>query len=510
MATLVETLHLTANPFEHYTAENEPHIIEYAVRPPYLQAIAARAKGLSTFILFGDRGAGKSATRITVFNEVWSSDTRGEKRPLIVNFTDFSSLLPQLRKSQLADKDMIESVSFFVVEQLMLWLSSLEDEERKTLVETMNESEVALCSTFVTDFYLSRPEFERQFRTEEAFKLLNSAWTTRSAAWANKRWDAVSAVIATVISAFTKKAVDPSLEVGEAAEGLLKALRGDTPQAGRAVLVKLVALVRIFGFSGVCIFVDKVDENEVTTNSAESSSRLVYPILSHIQLLEVDGFSWQFFLWNKIKGFFEGNEFNVRLDKIAHATIAWDGSTFRAMLEARMRYFSGKRVGFADLFDGTTDVDAAFELVAAMSMGSPRELIKIMDTLVREHDLKNSGDDHVCLSIESVNSGLDKYAKDTISSVFNERTLDQIYRVRSVRFINKDVQLAFKVGDQSARAKIKAWEDAGIVKFSGTRAAEGELGGKPSNEYAIADARLERIIRRDLIKIEELEDITEV
>ncbi len=65
MQTLVKTLNLRGNPFEHYTAETEPDIANYAVRPPYLQAISDRVRGLSSFILFGDRGAGKSAMRIS-------------------------------------------------------------------------------------------------------------------------------------------------------------------------------------------------------------------------------------------------------------------------------------------------------------------------------------------------------------------------------------------------------------------------------------------------------------
>ena len=50
---IVDKLSLKSNPFEHYTAEKEPHISEYAVRPPYLRAITQRASALNTFILFG-------------------------------------------------------------------------------------------------------------------------------------------------------------------------------------------------------------------------------------------------------------------------------------------------------------------------------------------------------------------------------------------------------------------------------------------------------------------------
>jgi hypothetical protein len=59
--------------------------------------------------------------------------------------------------------------------------------------------------------------------------------------------------------------------------------------------------------------------------------------------------------------------------------------------------------------------------------------------------------------------------------------------------------LTFKVGAQSARTRIQSWESAGIIRFSGTRAAEGPLGGKPANEYTIVDARIERIMQRQLI-----------
>jgi len=60
MPRLVQSLGLTGNPFEHYVAETEPNIAEYAVKPPYFEAIDARAKHTTSFVLFGDRGAGPS------------------------------------------------------------------------------------------------------------------------------------------------------------------------------------------------------------------------------------------------------------------------------------------------------------------------------------------------------------------------------------------------------------------------------------------------------------------
>jgi hypothetical protein len=93
MPRLVETLGLKGNPFEHYVAETEPNIAEYAVKPPYFEAKDARALNTSSFVLFGDRGSGKSATRLTIFKQLWGKKANNERVPLVVTFSDFSSVL---------------------------------------------------------------------------------------------------------------------------------------------------------------------------------------------------------------------------------------------------------------------------------------------------------------------------------------------------------------------------------------------------------------------------------
>lgn len=476
------------------------------MRPPYLEAIAARVVGLSSFILFGDRGAGKSATRITVFNQVWAPDQNAD-RPLVANLTDFSAILPALRRGALADKDLVESASFVVVEQILLWLSALDDEQQKGILDKLEADQRKLAHTLVTEFYLSRPDFERQFRTQQAFTILRSALTARGTAWVSRRWDAVAAVVASIAATLSKKVSDDS-GLGQATEGLLKSLRGDQPHAGRAVLMRLVSFAQSFGFTGVSILIDKVDETDLTKNSAESTTKLIYPLLSHIQLLEVPGFSWQFFLWGKVKSYFDESAYHVRLDKIANSSISWDDNSFKSMLDSRLKYFSSDRSDFSSMFVSRDVAEGAFDHVNQIAMGSPRELVKILDVIIREHDAVHASGKSQLLDEGSVNAGLDKYVKDVINTVFNEKSLGQIYRLKSTKFINKDVQSAFRVGDQSARAKIKAWEDAGLVKFIGTRAAEGDFGGKPANEYMIADARIERIMARNLVKVEELDEGT--
>jgi hypothetical protein len=495
--TFVQNLKLKSNPFEHYTAETEPNISEYAVRPPYLQSIAERARGLSSFILFGNRGAGKSATRITVFNEVWKgieANADGEKRPFVVNLTDFASVQAIFKANKLSDRELVQIAAFYTVEQILVWLASLEDADRNVYLEGLDKAERTLVFAMIKGFYLSVPEMDRSVSTADALKLLNSAWTTKSTVWIGKRWDSLSAIIASAVNVFIKQKIDDTIDISAPAEALLKSLTGDAPNTSRAVLGKLAELVRAFGFSGVCALVDKLDETPNTSNSAESTARLIHPLLTHIQLLEVSGFSWILFLWSNVQDHFN-SKLPVRLDKIAHANITWNNSSLREMIEARVLFFSSDRFGFSGLIDPALNANEVFDDLVTLSVSSPRELIKLLDIILREHDSRGA-DAPTLLDNASLDLGKDKYAKETIGTWFREKPLQQVLRLGKVSFVNRDVQTIFKITDQGARVRINGWEDAGLVRQSGT--APSELGGKPVNRYVLADARVERIILREL------------
>lgn len=502
MATLTEKLGLRGNPFEHYTAETEPYIAEYAVRPPYLRSISQRAKGLSSFILFGDRGSGKSATRITVYNEVWGerekSGAPGEKLPLVANLTDFSTIQESLKKQRLTDLELVSLASFVVIEQVMVWLSSLDEDERNTYVESLDKDERTLAIAFLKGFYFQIPDMDRRLSTGDALRLLNSAWQTKSAVWIGKRWDTLSKIVASIATSLSKQVIEEGVDLTAGAHELLKSLQGAGPSAPRVILTKLVEFVRIFPFSGVVILVDKVDETPVTANSAEATTRLIFPLVSHIQLLEVEGFSWIMFLWGKVKDHFDSDKYAVRLDKLAHANITWDSGSLRTMIEERIKFFSEGRLTFSDLFMPDINVDDEFASLISLSINSPREFIKLLDTVFREHDARGSGAPEK-LDTTSIGIGQDKYVVETIGTSYDDKILQQVYRLGKIAFVNKDVQGTFKIGDQSARVKIKNWEDNGLVKQSGTLVPPSELGGQPAYRFIISDTRVERIIQRRLV-----------
>jgi hypothetical protein len=448
-------------------------------------------------VLFGDRGAGKSATRITVYNEMWSdvSKQKGNRSPFTVNITDFSSALIDFQKATLTDVKLTKLIGFFVIEQLLGWLASLEEPERQIYIEGLDTGERSLVFALLQGLYLLVNEIDREHSTSETLKLLNSAWHTKSLIWMTRRWDSISKIFATVLAGLSKKHISEDFDVADSAEKILLSLKSDSPAAARAILSKLVELVRAFGFSGVCVLIDKVDETAATSNSAEATAKLVYPILDHIQLLEVEGFSWIFFLWSNVQLHFNG-KYKVRLDKISHANITWTKEGLREMIDARVEFFSDKKMDFAGMFDNGVDIEDIFGRAVSLSMKSPRELIKLFDTIVREHDARGAAD---LLDQQSVDIGSDKYVIETIGTWYSDKLLQQVLRLGEVSFVNKDVQSKFKISDQGARKKIQTWEDVGLVKQEGTLPSD--AGGKPVHRYVVADPRVARMIERRLNEI---------
>lgn len=183
----------------------------------------------------------------------------------------------------------------------------------------------------------------------------------------------------------------------------------------------------------------------------------------------------------------------IRLDRISHANISWKKDQLREMLAKRVSYFSNGKLGFLDLFAEDIATDATADRIMTMSVLSPRELIKLLEIIIREHDARNTAG---LLNTESVKLGIDRYCTETIGTWYERTTLQQIYRVGKLDFVSKDVQTKFKISAPAASVKLRDWESSGLIKRDGE--SPSEAGGKPVYKYAISDPRVAHIIRERL------------
>ena len=495
MPSFEKTFAFNSSPFEQYVAENEPDILSYAVVPPYYDVAKRRAATPSTHILFGARGSGKSATRLSTERELWKRHSDGEHVPLVVSMVNFSRLLDGGRLEDVTSDGLIKELAFCVIETLLLWIS--DQDEGYDFIEILQPDELTLLLALSKAFYLQVPETGRQISQDVAMRLLHQNWRSQTRIWINKKWSEISHLIANISSGLAQKHADTKDLTGEISSLLTS--KGNIT-SGVTVLSKLVELSRVFGFHGISVFVDKVDEHPKTQASPESSSKLIFPILSHIQLMEVEGLGWQFFLWDRIRTCLTHGPLAIRLDKIAHSEVSWTEDFLRAMLDARVKFFSAGRIEkLSELSDGNYHADTKIGEAIDLSVFSPRELIRLFDTVSREYDSKHSSKSEMrFLSIEDFDAGMDKYVSDVIWSIYDKRILSQMIRLDREIFVNSEVQKAFKISPPGATNRIVKWEAAGAVALTGKRDAEGGGGGKPSNEYSVIDPRIIRLAKRNL------------
>lgn len=501
MTKLLESLKFRDNPFANYSAENEPEIARYFVRPSYYEFVRERGFNGRSTILFGARGAGKSATRLAFAKDAWSPETLSKKPPLTVTLDDFSRVLSDGLGGAGLGKYIAE-IGYLVTEGVLLSLATRPEDDRELILRTLTDQEEAMAILMVQRFYLSRPEFLREQSVREPLKLLRQSWHDRALLWVGSKWDSIAATVAGIAQGFASKALGGESRIESSLGTLLKAdsKQWSDAQFARTLLTRFTDLSRIFGFSGITVLVDKVDETEATNNSASATARLLYPLLASTQLLEVDGFSWLFFLWDKVRDEYSEPELQVRLDKIANATISWDDAFLVEVIQNRLRHFSEGAINtFSEVCEAESDAATSLDEIVRMSTRSPRELIRIMDTIVREHDDEHAVNPHPPrLNRTSIDRGLDRYSIDVLRRTFNHMHLRQIAKLSRHTFLNADVQQVFRINVQSARNRILAWADAGIVSQTGTRQAEGGGAGKPAHEYSVTDFRVKRMLDRDL------------
>lgn len=500
MGSFWETHGFRANPFASYTAEKEPDLERYLVRPAYHQTLVERADRLESFILFGARGAGKSASRIALHRSVLAKVAAATaKQPLPVTFDSFGSIvLGGLDKITAAA--LVAEVAFLTAEALLVWLAALNDADRDAFLAAMDDDEERLCVWVIQTFYLARPDAVRNLSTRRALELLDQAWPQRTALWVQKKWNQLAVLVGGVAELIAQKVTKHPVGIGGGVAGVLSvaAPSDRADDYAREVLARLVDFVRVFGFSGLLVLIDKVDETDKTTDSASATAQVLHPLLANTGLLEVSGVSWAAFLWDRVRDSYSASgKLPIRLDKIANAEIRWDQRFLSEMLDKRLEYFSdGKVLRFAGLCQASVDSDAMLREIIRCSMNSPRELVRLLDTVVREHEEAFPGVPPPLLDAAAVARGLDKYSVDGVVASYDRTTMAQMARLGLVDFVNKDVQAASRIHPNSARARIKVWCDAGFVAPNGTR-SEGRV-GKPAQAFTVVDQRLRRVVEHRL------------
>lgn len=481
-----------SNPFENNTAEREPNIELYAVRPPYLDRVLKTSTEKGIFVLSGSRGSGKSATRITVAKSLWNLPGG----PLVVPLVGFN-VFRVYSKNLIPLELYADQICFLVIEQLLGWLSSLDDEDATKRLNSLSKDQRQLTDRLVSNFYLNRSDNARATSVRTCFETLDISLVRKGGMWIDKRWDHLASVVSQLANKVAQKYGDFDIGDPSSYEALLKRRRQEGFDDPIYVFSKAVELARAFGFSGVVLHIDKVDETDWTNSSVSAAGDLIYPLLANIQLHEIDGLTWTFFLWDKVRDYLcLENKRPVRWDKIPNGKISWNEGYLRELINKRIRYFSNDKVQrLDDICDSTVNVDETCKELFELSEKSPRNLITLLDQVVSEH-IQLHQESRKKLNPESFCLGLDAYSVNSVSNLGVTNSVDQLTKLKAKHFVTKDVASRFRISNQAARGRIDQWIENGLIEYSGSQV--GPSGGRPVDQFEVADPRLRRVIDRDL------------
>lgn len=481
-----------SNLFENNTAEREPEISSYAVRPPYLDRVLKTSGQKGIFVLTGSRGSGKSATRLTVSKSLWNGSPKRLVVPLIGH-----NIFRSYSKSGVPVELFANQIAFLAVEQILGWLASMPETKVTSLLSDLSAEDKAFIRKMLGNFYLNRNENARRASAEECFKTLDMSLLDKGILWADKRWDQLAGTLTTLASKLGEKYFEVDIGDPKSYAELLKRQQKEGFEDPVYVFSKIVELARIFGFSGVVVHVDKVDETDWTTNSVAASASLIYPLLANIQIHEIDGLTWTFFLWDKLKEeLTSATGRPVRWDKIPEGEISWNLAFLGKLIENRISHFSTKKLSSLwDICDESVDPNDTLQQIVHISEKSPRSLITLLDIIIAEHIQRNQNH-YAMLSHDSFHLGMDVYARKSLSGAGLTQMADQIAKVKSFEFATSDVASRFGIGPQPARARIEQWQGSGLIEYSESRV--GPEGGRPVDYFTVTDPRLQRVIKHNL------------
>jgi hypothetical protein len=455
-------LGFTEHPFQFTNADEEEHLQSYFVPPPYFVSVWGDPESPKSQVIFAPRGGGKSAQRRMIEYKSETSDV------FVITYDRFETL----NEKELESLSVDYHLRNLIQKGLLGFL--LEFHERRILAPSFRRNErdqiAALCH-----HYLSR------ITRLEALDAVNSLKTVSAKAKQFLRdWSGpLNSLVSVVLAA---KGL-PHAQLGST--GLATA--DDSLEGPLKTHLELVRdLILSIGYKSVYILIDKVDETAVTGNNAEASFNLVKPLLRDLELLQVRGVAFKFFLWDMLLPKYRKY---ARPDRLEQFELSWAEGDLNKMLSRRLEAFSEGQVHDLSQLTNAELAEPLHFLVVLVANGSPRDMIRICQEIVTEQLQINR--DSTNIEIDAIAQGISKFCIRRASEILSPVIYRELVKVARLDFTATYVaNEVFKFDVNSARNKIRQWTEAGAVEKVG----ELDSGGHPIYHYAVRDVRVAKAI----------------
>lgn len=176
-----EALGFSTNPFEGNTAEREPEIELYVVRPPYLDPVEEASLKTGSYTLSGTRGSGKSATRITVQRNIWTKTSH----PLPISLTNFTNFRGKKEPVELLEL-FASQVFYLTIEACLVYFTTADKPALENHFDRLDKPTKKFIDWALKNYYLNRSQATRDASAQECFDLFAVSLARRNKLWAEK------------------------------------------------------------------------------------------------------------------------------------------------------------------------------------------------------------------------------------------------------------------------------------------------------------------------------------
>ena len=251
----------------------------------------------------------------------------------------------------------------------------------------------------------------------------------------------------------------------------------------------LLRIAKACGFDAVYVLVDEVDEYAETLNKPQVASQLVAPIISSLQLLELEGLAFKFFLSEAVFGELEElcnkKETEIRWDRTSHPEpyhLAWSDSDIRVMLEKRLRVYStGDQVNKSlDSFCNESVTESVDELIARYAYRSPRHLIQLAERLCK-NTARIANRTKSKITKEIVETSKLNFSRWVTKELYSEAYVNSLIRLGVEEFTDNDFVENLDISVDEAQAALRKLSACGGLESTV------EIG---SIRYSVKDPRL--------------------
>ncbi len=451
------------DPFRSTNAADEPRLTDYFVPPPYFSSVLGIPKSPRSDVVLAPRGGGKTAQRIKI-----ESVGKLTQDFLCISYEKFD-VIDGLKSNEIALPYHLTNIC-----RLLLVAVLSEIESKPQLISALDSHQKAILKYQIPKFLgnLSSADYEL------AINSLKNLGDKARDLW-NKYGGQVAAIINAFISKYGFGAIDAS--------GITQ-IDFKEDDSLRYHFHQLQRVLDAVGFSTTYILVDRVDELYLTAKDAQSTFNFIRPLLEDLPTLETPGVAFKFFLWDQIENFYKDS--GARPDRVPIHKLGWTPEELSRMLTERLRVFSGGNISSLNkMFGKNLSIDA-HRLIAHFSYGSPRDMIRICQSIINEQTRMDTSS-----SIINENSlwiGIKNFA-DVRSDELYGQYLPDLKKVGSVTFtINGIANDIFRVSQQAARAKTQKWLNVGSVSKIGEIP---NPGNRPLHLYGLLDPRLAIALR---------------